>query len=379
MINERKVWVMNRLRHIMWRSIGCCVIIGLEFTTSMLAAPPGGEPRKSTDLKGPAARVANVEAATTNDQGVADSSVKVVDDDAQLKELESLGPPGADIIHVLQYARSGYRRMVETIHDYTCIIYKREPLDNKREEAQYMEARIRHERRDGDKLIAPFSVYLKFRKPERVQGREVLYVQGKHHNDVIARRGGRRNPNMTLELDPKGPLAMDGNRYPITEIGIKNLTSQLIGVLEQELTSDNCEVKSFRDAKLNNRPCIHFQVRHTVRRPDQRYYMARVLVDEELKIPVYFASYDWPKEEGGEPQLLEEYAYLDIKINIGLTDKDFDVANPDYHFKQIESPSSDITSEPDDGSDPQAGVPTPPQDDQAKSENEPQIDADEHR
>ena len=340
---------MIRINH--WNGIafGCWAIGCLFLGVSGLAAPPTDTPRKQQSADGPAAQVASATADAGTHRDVADpASNGARDSKTPLKASASRGPRDADILHVLHFARAGYQRMTETIHDYTCVIYKREPLENPRDTAQYMQAKIRHERRAGDKIVVPFSVYLHFLKPKRVEGREVLYVRGQYHDDIIARRGGRRSPNMTLELDPKGPLAMEGNRYPITEIGMKNLTKKLIGVLEKELTSADCEVKSFRDAKLNNRPCIHFQVRHTTRRPEQRYYMARVLVDEELRIPVYFASYDWPKKEGGKPQLLEEYAYLNIKVNAGLTDRDFDVTNPKYHFKQIETPTSDMSREPDD-------------------------------
>ena len=38
--------------------------------------------------------------------------------------------------------------------------------------------------------------------------------------------------------------------------------------------------------------------------------------------------YDW----SGKPQLLEEYTYLNLKLNNGFTDADFDVRNPNYQF-----------------------------------------------
>ena len=49
--------------------------------------------------------------------------------------------------------------------------------------------------------------------------------------------------------------------------------------------------------------------------------------DDELQIPIRYESYDWPQKEGGQPVLLEEYTYTDLKVNVGLTDKDFDPDN----------------------------------------------------
>ena len=34
-----------------------------------------------------------------------------------------------------------------------------------------------------------------------------------------------------------------------------------------------------------------------------------------------------------EPPLVEEYTYANLKFNLGFTDADFDVNNPQYGFK----------------------------------------------
>ena len=40
------------------------------------------------------------------------------------------------------------------------------------------------------------------------------------------------------------------------------------------------------------------------------------------------------REEGGKPVLSEEYTYLNVKLNNGFTDADFDVRNPNYQFNR---------------------------------------------
>ena len=64
--------------------------------------------------------------------------------------------------------------------------------------------------------------------------------------------------------------------------------------------------------------------------------MASVLVDNELQVPVDFASYGWPKQQGGQPLLLEEYMYSNIQLNVGLADNDFERSNPEYGFRVID-------------------------------------------
>ena len=61
----------------------------------------------------------------------------------------------------------------------------------------------------------------------------------------------------------------------------------------------------------------------------------RVFVDAELHIPIRYEAHDWPATAGGEMVLLEEYTYLDVKINRGFTDIDFDMSNPAYSFPEM--------------------------------------------
>jgi hypothetical protein len=76
------------------------------------------------------------------------------------------------------------------------------------------------------------------------------------------------------------------------------------------------------------------EVTHPVRRPYFRYHIARIFIDDELQLPIRFASYDWPDEARGAPRLMEEYTYLNLKLNVGLTDWDFDYRNEDYAFRK---------------------------------------------
>ncbi|MCP3695353.1 MAG: DUF1571 domain-containing protein, partial [Planctomycetaceae bacterium] len=38
------------------------------------------------------------------------------------------------------------------------------------------------------------------------------------------------------------------------------------------------------------------------------------------------------KAAGAKPEVVEEYTYLNLKINVGLTEEDFDTKNPKYNF-----------------------------------------------
>jgi len=236
------------------------------------------------------------------------------------------------LLKALEIAKRGYKRMEEEIEDYTCILTKRERVDGHLFEHQKMFVKIRHRRVEDGHVVTPFSVYLKFYSPPRLKGREVIYVEGKNHGRLIVRNGGPRFGYITTSVAPDSPAALRQNRYPITEIGVMNLTARLIEVGEGKLRCSNCEAKIAPGAKINGRPCTLIQVSNRVRDESQTFKTARIFVDDELQLPVRYAAYDWPKKEGGEPILLEEYTYTDIKLNVGLTDWDFDHRNKEYHF-----------------------------------------------
>jgi hypothetical protein len=137
----------------------------------------------------------------------------------------------------------------------------------------------------------------------------------------------------TVSLPPNGAIAMQNQRYPITEIGILNLTRRLIEVAEKDLQYGECEVQFLKGAKINNRVCTCIEVVHPVPRRNFLFHLARVFVDDELNLPIRYEAYDWPKEKDSPPELIEEYTYLDLKLNNGFTDRDFDPRNPEYRFR----------------------------------------------
>ena len=71
---------------------------------------------------------------------------------------------------------------------------------------------------------------------------------------------------------------------------------------------------------------------HPRQSPDFLFYQVRVYIDQELGLPIRFEAYDWPDRPEAAPELVEEYTYTDLKLNVGLSDIDFDVSNADYAF-----------------------------------------------
>jgi hypothetical protein len=224
----------------------------------------------------------------------------------------------------LDLAQQGLAKINANIRDYSCTIVKRERIDGKLGEHEYMFAKIRSQ---------PFSVYLYFLGPDSVKGQEVIYVSGHNDGNMLAHAGsGVRAMVGTVSLKPQSMLAMQGNRYPVTEIGVENLARRLVEVAEHDKQFGECDVNFYPNAKVNGRICTCVQVSHPVPRRNFRFHLARVFIDDELTIPIRYEAYDWPQEAGGQPVLLEEYTYMTVKTNNGFTDADFDPKNTAYKF-----------------------------------------------
>lgn len=227
------------------------------------------------------------------------------------------------LMPILRWAYDGIGE-IERIQDYSATLIKRERIDGKLLEHEYMFVKIRHK---------PFSVYMYFLAPDKKKGQEVIYVDGANDGKLQAHGTGIQKMFGTVSLDPTGQIAMTDNRYPITEIGIVTLVRRLVEVGEKDVQYGECEVKIFPGAKIENRLCTCIRVIHPVPRRNFLFNVAQIYVDDELNLPIRYEAYDWPAEEGGKPQLTEEYTYLNLKLNNGFTDADFDVRNPNYQFK----------------------------------------------
>ena len=71
---------------------------------------------------------------------------------------------------------------------------------------------------------------------------------------------------------------------------------------------------------------------HPSRQPHFLFHMVRLYVDHEHGLPIRFEAYDWPLKPGAAPELVEEYTYLDLRLNVGLGEHDFDPRNRSYSF-----------------------------------------------
>jgi len=242
---------------------------------------------------------------------------------ASLPSSTPAQPAEHPLVPAIRWAHEGLAN-IEKIRDYTATVVKRERIGGTLGEHEYMFVKVRHK---------PFSVYLHYLGPPDKRGQEVIYIDGQNNGKMWAHGTGMQKTMFgTISLAPDGMIAMRGQLYPVTELGILNLVRRLIEVGEEDMKYGECDVRFIEGAKINGRQCTCIEVMHPVPRRNFLFHRARIFVDEELNVPIRYAAYDWPKQPGEQPPVMEEYTYLDLKLNVGLTPADFDTRNPNYQF-----------------------------------------------
>jgi hypothetical protein len=211
----------------------------------------------------------------------------------------------------LAEAQDAYTR----VNDYVSTIVVQERIENE----------LRPREVGTLKFRKPFCVYIKWYEGPQA-GTQALYVNGQNDGKVLARQGGLLGL-VTFRLQPTSKLALSDNRHPITEAGI-GFILDLIESNRKRAVANGCA----RVRRLEDR--ANFQPRgpryELLVEADEKsgYYCRRALVtfDPQTRLIVAAQVFDW------DNKLVEDYRYLNLRLNIGLTDRDFDPKNPQYNF-----------------------------------------------
>ena len=236
---------------------------------------------------------------------------------------------------LLKIAKQSLEEIDANYRDYTTTLVSKVRADGELQEDKYIFCKIRHasdwSEDEANPPKIPFSVYSKFLAPKAITGQEAIWIKGQNDGKMIAHPNGWKNV-VRVYLDPLDPLAMKGNRHPMYEIGFRNLLVKMVEIGAETKKHGETEVAIKRDVEINERLCTTFEVSHPVKRDHFEFHIARIYIDDELNIPIAYEGFSWPEKPGGEPVLLERYIYTDIKLNVGLTDKDFDPGNEEYNY-----------------------------------------------
>jgi outer membrane lipoprotein-sorting protein len=174
------------------------------------------------------------------------------------------------------------------------------------------------------KFKRPFKVYMRWIKP--FEGQESLYVQGTNRNKIRAHGTGFASL-VTVNLNPTNKLAMENSRHPITDAGLENLVKKIGSNLRRGLRAGELTSLDHGEQTVYGRKTRELEG-VLPKDPAKGYYCYRCIVnlDVETKMPIKTQIFNW------DDQLIESYGYENLGLNPGLTNKDFDPKNPEYHF-----------------------------------------------
>jgi outer membrane lipoprotein-sorting protein len=197
------------------------------------------------------------------------------------------------------------QQAMASIEDYTCFFSKREFKNNE--------------------ICEDDSIFLRIKKPGHVymkwtcgpnKDRVVVHVNGKNKNKSLVRLNGLMK-FLTVSIDPKGSQAMKRNRHTILEAGIGHILDLCATDSRRCAASADCPpitLTALGDDTLEVNgtfPCAKDYYAHKV----------RLTIDKRLWLPVKITCFGWCDE------FLEEYRYENIKINVGLTENDFEIGD----------------------------------------------------
>ncbi|MEW6358084.1 MAG: DUF1571 domain-containing protein [Planctomycetota bacterium] len=206
------------------------------------------------------------------------------------------------------------REACKEIKDYTGTFTKREFLRGELRDTEVMFLKFRQE---------PLSIYAKW-IGEAHKGREAIYVKGKNKDRVVGHE--YIGPlNVSVAMDVHGREARKNARSPITEGGMINSIRTFIRYVEMGKQNRDGRLRYLGSETFDGRQ-VHVILRILDERPDYPAYLTFLYIEKERLLPVKSVGYDW------DHKLLWLYTTVDLKLNVGLSDKDFDPDNDGYNY-----------------------------------------------
>lgn len=199
------------------------------------------------------------------------------------------------------------------VEDYSCLLDKKELVDGE----------IKEEKNIIFKFKKPFSVYMKWTEGSN-EDIESIYVEGKYDNELQIHLNGLFS-FINIGLDPLGHWAMRNNRHSILEAGIGKTIEVIVENYNRAKLKNEGKFEFVDKTVLYEREVLMFNAKFP---KDKNYYGRKVNVYFDTKnfLPIKIEVYGWNNE------FLEEYIYKQLKLNIGLSEIDFDVNNPEYGY-----------------------------------------------
>ncbi len=180
-------------------------------------------------------------------------------------------------------------------------------------------------------------------RPGRGAGQEVIYVEGRNDGKLIARRGGLQ---LRLRDDLGRPLGRAGDGaepVPDHPSGHPEADRRTAHRGREELGNPAEELDVKQANGENRRPAVPDDPSPTPSAASSTVTTLRGFSSTTSSSCRSVSLRTTGPTRKAASRLLEEYTYLNLKFNVGLTDWDFDHRNEEYQFLKDFSPKWSIS------------------------------------
>jgi hypothetical protein len=256
-------------------------------------------------------------------QPVAESGISGAITAASADDLTGESLQGVDALRRCRELLVAAQKKLDAVPTMSAVFQKQERIEDELKPLNVMDLKVRRE---------PLGIYMKWQQPDA--GQELIWRQGAFDGKiVVCPAGWRRKVMPMVKVDPTGDMAMAVSRRPITNIGIWNFTKRL----NETVTSDAVlnpaqKITMTAGDQVGGNPVYRFTFENPQPGPQANFQKMVIFVDRKLEVPVAFELYGWVEGDATKGRLEESYLFRDLKLDVGLTETDFDHQNPAYAF-----------------------------------------------
>lgn len=243
--------------------------------------------------------------------GIALSLTACMSSGSPLSDERATNSQGANASahNLVPFAWNDVSNRFEKITSYTAL-YEKEEKEISKGEKQIIKLSFRK----------PFDIRMDWLGDKGKVSQSAVYQEGKNDGKVL----GKANSFFgslagVIKVDPTDPIALQDSTHPITEAGIGNLIKHLTG----DAAGDDTKVV-FLGHETNNEGREAYKIEmdssagHNLA-GSRGARKALVWIDRELLLPIRVEVY------GDGEVLLERHVFRELKTNIKLTDKVFEL------------------------------------------------------
>jgi hypothetical protein len=206
------------------------------------------------------------------------------------------------------------KRNYTAVKDYTCTLVSQENVNGKLLDQNIIQMKVK---------TTPFSVHMRWIKPDKSANQELAFVLGKNNNKMRV-KSRILGAGFFVSIDPNDKRVTQHSRHTILEAGIGNMIEQTINQWEKDRVLDKTQVKT-ANFLCNGRDCYRIELTRVQKSPAFYCHRSVIFLEKDSKLPIRLENYGWPREGGpADGELLESFSYVNLQFNVGLKDADFD-------------------------------------------------------